>query len=776
MTHRERLRDSTWPYVVTRWDGSYEEIAARYGATYVELVDANPGRLPATDAPEHPAGVPGTQIRFPVSHEHQDYEWERYRVAAGTTLQQVCERRNETPGRNHPSTSATEGSQAQGPPALSEGFYGVHYIRAPELTPEYLWGLLLNNHFRRQYFEENDPGEGMSAGVPPDQLPSLSLNVDSYLMIPWPPRATGRSILVAPSPEATQERDFGPSGDPDSCTTCGPVPDWVDELYVDYITPMAARVRQLRSDNRRYQRLVETYMEELGHLHVIDLLVGVMANEQNSSSVSTLQRRLEQIHGDFCDWMSRHSADLAERRMGGAVARRRQGTADCLLRKLQSDRFNHLVETAFIELEHVVNENETTRTRICGLVADVCAQVMRVASREQRLAQLIDNALEAHAAAAVPSRTRPVRGNNALETLMSLGSSNVGLPSPPIAYRAITVSNYATSVGTTLMGNLPGPPCLAGALLSLRLADDVRHIGGALRGGGSMRSIHATRLRQLATYAQLEQSELQRLIGAARTQRQVDELAERIAGRYQSGHGWCSALAIISFIGLIQAATDPPADPFSRDPSAWVTYAANVASGGANTFSGVIGMVIRFGEGGTAEGLCTALGKLGAVLLIVASSVEAVVHFTRGETADGFLALATAAGGILLLCPGPWAVAGAVIVTTTSIIQVIRAELEGSPDSRRAVKGLLESLRRQPRVRSVLRNDSWLRTRLSDFESFVDDCDEFTAVIEWTDQFRNPMRFQGSTSPRAALRELGVQSSVIDTFITQRTHQNFLIR
>jgi hypothetical protein len=766
MTHRARLEGTTWPYVVTRWDATYEEIATRYEVDYDELVEANRGALDATSASAHPTAAAGTVVRVPVPIEALDFEWERFPVAAGTTLDAVCEERNGTAARTDDMTTTPEATARP----------GAGRIRPPQLTPAYLWELVLNNDFRRQYLEENEPAGGVSvAEVAADG--SMSLAADAVLMIPWLPRAIGRPILIAPDTAAAMRGEFGASFAPDMCTTCDSVPDWVDELYVDFIVPMGERLESLRADNRRYGDRVRAYLRELGHLHVIDLLVGVMAAEPGAADVTALQTELAGVHQAFTDWMGEQDQVEVEVLIGEGIARRRRRSGRYLLDKLQSPRFNELVRTAFVELEWVVNERETTRTRICGLVADVCAQVMRVGSLEEELDQIIDRALEAHAAAACPERVSPVLGANALETLMSLGASNVGVSSAPFAGTLFTVADFATRVGTTLVGNLPGPPSLAGALLSLRLATDVRAISSAVRGigVGPLTAIEALRVRQLATYAQLDEAVLRAELGAARTQADVDALAERIGGRFQSGPGWCSALAIIAFIGVIHTAQNPPADPFAADPAAWTIFAANLASGSMTTFSGVVGMIVRFGEGGAAEALCLGLGRFCAVLMVLTAVVEGVVAFRRGDTGGVVLSFFTAVGGILVFCPGPWAVAGLVVITATILVPLLLDRVEGAPDSRRAVKGLLRSLREQPRLARVLANVDTLATSLEAFESYVDESDAFITVVEWSDNMGGAL----STRPRVARTELrahGVSDTVIDAFVTRRVDPTYLIR
>jgi hypothetical protein len=545
----------------------------------------------------------------------------------------------------------------------------------------------------------------------------------------------------------------------------------VDELYVDHIVPMGAAVEQLQRMNRAYQAAFETLLRDLGHLQVIELLVRGMNRELPHRSVDGVLAQLQQLSDAFTDTLAHwpgYSGGRARQHteyvVYGHSATNREIIARDLLRRLQRARFNELCETAFREEDIVVNETETVRGRLCGLVADVCAQVLLVSSVEEEMAEVVERALETHASAPRPGVVAPQRGRDAVETLLSLGASDVGIPAHPLR-RALRTPAALGSIGTTLVGNLPGPPSLAGALLQLGLTRDVQRLGPAIQGGGSplAQALATARIRQLAAYAQLPEAELRTQIAGVRTEADAERIADRVSGRYQSSRGWCSALALVNLIGLVNTAANPPADPFSERPGVWLVWVGQIAVGGANTVSSFAGMVVRFGEGGRWESYCTALGRLAAVITIVTGLATAIMAFRRGETVEGIIGLAQAAGGVLLFFGGPWAVAGAVVITATSIAQAILAATEGVPESRRAVLTLLEACKERPKVARVLAANAQLRRRYERFEAYVRESDAFVPVFENQYNFLFPRH---TSNARSFLREHHVADSVIDAYVT----------
>ncbi|WP_437733444.1 hypothetical protein [Sorangium sp. So ce1335] len=749
MTHRAPLAVRRWPYQTTRFDATFEEIGARYGISYGELVSENPGTLELSSDTEHPVPRAGMVIYLPLPPSVMDHEWERYSVRAGTTLAEVARTRNDTAVR----AAAIATAPRDRDPRTDYRSTGP---RSSELTPEFLWEHVLNCHFRNRYLEDNVRHGSISADVPPEQLGDVRLRVDSFLMIPWPLRAIGRPIHAAP----LIQYEARPFGNPTSCSTCVSVDDWVDELYLDHLIPMDELIRSLQRCNQDFSAGVMRYLQQLKHLHVAEILIRVMGEQPGAPNVDPLLDPLGELVRGLSDALDDHPTVRA---VFPGLTSRRARIAAALWSKVQSHRFNELSERAYIEHDVVVNETETVRERICGIVADAYAQLSQVPEFEERVGEVIERALERHMSdgPAARSRINPVRGDNALETLMSLAASDVGLPSDTAA-RFLSAAAAIGAMGTTIVGNLPGPPSVAGAILQITGLRDLRHIH-VVRPGMSLpfrEPPHVTRrIRQLAAYAQLEESQLRADIMAARSLDDVEDIADRINGRFQSGRGWCSALAVVSLIGLVSTGLSMPDEPMSWSSVSSYVYYAQLASGGANTVSSVIGMFVRFGESGGWQRIAGALGHVSAAIMIVANAANAIyLIFVEDRVADGLFAAALSVGGAMVLFGGPAvALAGAVVIAGTTIAQVIFDMLQDLPESRRAVLALLEECKEQSLVARVLRHNGALRRRYEGFERLVRGSAAFVPVY---------VGLIDSTNVRQRLRDMRVSESVIEAFTT----------
>jgi hypothetical protein len=731
---RRILTETTWPYRTIEADQTWERVARRYGLTYEEVQRLNRSVMERTRGREHRIVGSPVVIRLPVPQEAYAFDWEQVAVPAGTTLGQVATNRNR---------------------AIPERL--IRRLRP--LTPEYLWSHVLNSEFRNQYVVEN-PGRRQYQRT----IENIRLASAGHLWIPWPMREMGRPIHVAPNGNSTSQEAQGPTGNVSTCSTCRPLPDWVVELHSQYLDPMGDTVMRLRSSNSRYREAIQNYMRQVGRLHVVELLLRVMGEEPRTQAVGGLVRSLESLQRAFTrtlgEWPGATGEDAAMVTedvifSDGADDRRR--FADRLLDKIEEPRFSALIQQAFDLDDVVVNESYTIRERLCGLMADVFAQVSMVGGVGARAARLMDRALQCADGPPERSRTQAIVGQDALQTLLSLGGSNLGLPEHRAA-NALGGAAAVGAVGSSLVGNLPGPPSLAVAILQLRLTREVLKISSVVqgRGAGDLATVADTRIQQLARFGGFEPADLRNRLGQVRSPAGAQDLAGELSGRYQSGQGWCSALAVINLIGFINTALNPPAEPFNyRVDSPWTVWAAQLAGSGASSVSSLIGMFARFGAGGAWEPFALGLGEFCAITIIFAGAVNFIIAFQRGNTEDGVVAFAQIVGGVLVLCSGPWAVAGAAILVGVAVVEVARGRR--IPGSKRVVLGLLEACKTDPTIARVLDRNGELSRQFDDLVSAVNDSLVFRSY---------PPRDAEAMRIEARLEGLGVPRDIVRPFVS----------
>ncbi|MCA9618883.1 MAG: hypothetical protein KC731_07675 [Myxococcales bacterium] len=765
MTQREPLSSEIVRYTTTRWDYHWEEICERYDLDYATVAQLNPGMVPTGgERSRHP--IHGTFIvNLPIPLDLFDYEWERVVMPAGTRLEDTPHHRTD-----HPDTAAPAD---QGRPRT-----GARFASAPWPSPEYLWHCILNHEWRNQWTTEaHEAHEARMrggiplAGAPPFEepsladLPRLSIHVDEVLWVPWPRRATGRAISVAPTPGGEAS---GPTGNARSCTTCSPVPDWVDELWTDHLVPIERATFELSQHTGGYRNALQAFQRELAMLNSVETLLNVMA-DCGGTHVDALKAELREVSDAFGGaagrWPGMSGARALERSERVIYGRARTRHARDLMRRLRAPSFNELVHRAFIEEDVVVNEQTTVQGAICSLVADACAKVVQVGAVAHELERLIDQALERHLRDGAGETLR--RGDDAIDTVLSLARSDVGLQESYGAADLMDTATTLSGIGTTVAGNLPGPPSLAGALLQLRLQGELPQLSAAIRQGRLSAGFLELRVGELAALGRMTRGEVE---AALRLGPDGDgELISRITSRYQSGAGWCSALAVVSLLGLLWSASNMPDDPFDpHSGTAWALWVTDIAGGSINSFSSFVGMLGHFGEGGRWERFCTGLGNVGAGIAVAAGLIRAYRAYQQSDLPGGIIAVASVAGGVLLFFEGPWGALGAVVVTACAVASAVLDEIRNGPDTRKTVLALLEQFEgeSQRKIHALVSQSSTLRQALDRFVHSVTESDAFVGLIEPPPGSGIGGGNTAGERARRQLEALRVNATVIDSFIT----------
>lgn len=564
--------------------------------------------------------------------------------------------------------------------------------REKDLTEESIQDLLYNWPLRVALNDEHGARDGNLPPLTPAQIPY--------------PRLAMSPVKVSPTDPSDYVQDAR------ATATTEAVPEWVNRLYYDHLSPVLRATQELREANGRCRDNKAEGAQVAAHLATLDHLLQHM-EACDSEQAKAFRVQLVTLQGEAARCLGYDPDGVAR---SENFKTRERVSKELVARLTDADFFGLAKRT--------LANPELTLTVAPWVIGKWTSAAERVSLWSlcfwlcwQALVELIEARISPWAYDAIED-SFSVIGNGAPlkeSSLLKMWFSSIGT---------------SGSVVTSSVGNLPGPPSVAVALCAYRVE---RAIARVRAGDATWHAEHLATVKKLGfarAAAGVTDADWNDLLDGMKSRdvKRQQAAARKFGQAVSDGHhktlfldGLSAGVNVLGFFAALESVQWSEQDDWlDHVTNGELASIATVTGAGMNAAVGAV-TVLQSRSSWVATvnaetGLCSGLGSVAGVLGVAAASLGYLNVFVKvmagdASAQDRVFAVTDLASSILVLCAGPLPLIGLGISLITTVIkvwpEVKRLVIDTVTDAEncRAVRELFEGnlrhLREVPVVKMV---------------------------------------------------------------------------